>query len=167
MTIFSRFHLIFLERLKEIVPNHDTFELCNLKKFVMKTFTFSSSFLFAAILGCFLFFSLNSSGKENPIGGTPGTTITTTSSALSLTAVAPTTLSATVVGTQVTIQWSQSIGQAELMIEDQTGQVVVDDMVNTNNTSSYTIDMTGFDSGTYTVILKSSKQQLTTDFTLN
>jgi hypothetical protein len=86
---------------------------------------------------------------------------------MSLTAVAPTTLYATVLGTQVTVQWSQSIGQAELMIEDQTGQVVVDDMVNTNNTSSYTIDMTGFDSGTYTVILKSSTKQLTTDFTLN
>lgn len=98
-------------------------------------------------------------------GGTPGATIT--SSAMSLTAVAPATLYTTILGTQVTVQWSQSIGQAELMIEDQTGQVVVDDMVNTNNTSSYTVDMTGFDSGTYTVILKSSTKQLTTDFTLN
>lgn len=130
----------------------------------------SSSVLAFGLIACtsfvFISFAVHA-GTPDTAGGTPGTTITTTSSALSLTAVAPTTLSATVVGTQVTIQWSQSIGQAELMIEDQTGQVVVDDMVNTNNTSSYTIDMTGFDSGTYTVILKSSKQQLTTDFTLN
>jgi hypothetical protein len=47
------------------------------------------------------------------------------------------------------------------------GEVVVDDMVNTKSTSSYTIDMTGFDSGTYTVTLKSSTQQVTQDFTLN
>ena len=132
----------------------------------MKTFTFSSPIPFVATLGCFLFFSLTSSGKDYPTSGTPGTTITTTS-AMSLTAVAPATLYTTVLGTQVTVQWSQSIGQAELLIEDQTGQVVVDDMVNTNTTSSYTIDMTGFDSGTYTVILKSNTNQLTTDFTLN
>ena len=129
----------------------------------------SSSVLTFGLIACtsFLFVSFAiHAGTPDTAGGTPGTTITR-SSAMSLTAVAPATLYTTVLGTQVTVQWSQSIGQAELMIEDQTGQVVVDDMVNTNTTSSYTIDMTGFDSGTYTVILKSNTNQLTTDFTLN
>ena len=129
----------------------------------------SSSVLTFGLIACtsFLFVSFAiHAGTPDTAGGTPGTTITR-SSAMSLTAVAPATLYTTVLGTQVTVQWSQSIGQAELLIEDQTGQVVVDDMVNTNTTSSYTIDMTGFDSGTYTVILKSNTNQLTTDFTLN
>jgi hypothetical protein len=105
-----------------------------------------------------------------PIGGSPGTTISsmlmTSGTASSLTS-APASLYITVLGEQVTVQWSQSIGQAELTVENAMGEVVVDDMVNTKSTSSYTIDMTGFDSGTYTVTLKSSKQQITQDFTLN
>ena len=125
----------------------------------------SSVLAIVLIASSSFFFFIAHASIITPLGGSPGTTIT--SSAMTLTAVAPATLYTTVLGTQVTVQWSQSIGQAELMIEDQTGQVVVDDMVNTTNTSSYTIDMTGFDSGTYTVILKSSTQQLTTDFTLN
>jgi len=119
------------------------------------------------------FFAISFMGHAtifSPIGGTPGTTITsmvmTTGTASSL-IVAPASLNVTVLGTQVAVQWSQSIGQAELTVEDQTGQVVVDDVVNTQNTSSYTIDMTEFDSGTYTVILKSSTKQVTQDFTLN
>jgi hypothetical protein len=90
----------------------------------------------------------------------------TSGTASSLTS-APASLYITVLGEQVTVQWSQSIGQAELTVENAMGEVVVDDMVNTKSTSSYTIDMTGFDSGTYTVTLKSSKQQITQDFTLN
>jgi len=135
----------------------------------MKTITYSS-FLFVILFIGFLTISFSSSAKDDPIGGTPITTITSSSSvsSLSLTAAAPaSSLYATVTGTMVTIQWTQSIGNAELMIEDPTGQVVVDDMVNTNSTSSYTIDMTGFDSGTYTVILQGKKSQLTTTFTLN
>jgi hypothetical protein len=106
----------------------------------------------------------------NPIGGTPGGTISSmvmTSGTVSSLTSAPASLYVTVLGTQVTVQWSQSIGQAELTVENAMGEVVVDDMVNTKSTSSYTIDMTGFDSGTYTVTLKSSKQQITQDFTLN
>lgn len=133
----------------------------------MKTFPLSTSFLFMVILCGFFFVSITSSGKDNPIGGAPGGTITSSSMSASLMTVAPATLYTTVLGTQVTVQWSQSIGQAELTVEDATGQVVIDDMVNTTNTSSYTIDMTGFDSGTYTVILKSNTKELSTYFTLN
>jgi uncharacterized iron-regulated membrane protein len=135
----------------------------------MKTITYSS-FLFVVLFISFLTISFSSSAKEDPVGGTPIITISSSSSvsSLSLTAAAPaSSLYATVTGTMVTIQWTQSIGNAELMIEDPTGQVVVDDMVNTNSTSSYTIDMTGFDSGTYTVILQGKKSQLTTTFILN
>ncbi|MGC9150266.1 MAG: DUF3244 domain-containing protein [Microbacter sp.] len=135
----------------------------------MKTKTYFF-FLFASFFIGFLTISFSSSAKSDPVGGTPITTITsaTAVSSSSLTAAAPvSSLYATVTGTQVTIQWTQAIGTAELMIEDQTGQVVVDDMVNTNTTSSYTIDMTGFESGTYTVILQGKKSQLTTTFTLN
>lgn len=136
----------------------------------MKTTTYSSFFLFAILFIGFLTISFSSSAKSDPIGGTPIMTITSSSSVskLSSTTIAPVSLlTATVTGTQVTIQWSQSIGTAELMIEDQTGQVVVDEMVDTNSTSSYTVDMTGFDSGTYTVILQGQTSQLTTTFTLN
>ncbi|MBB3186037.1 T9SS type A sorting domain-containing protein [Microbacter margulisiae] len=132
----------------------------------MKTISFSLVLLLViALCGSFLF-PVSSSAKSDPVGGTPITTISSMST-MSLMTVAPASLYATVVGTQVTIQWSQSIGQAELMIEDATGQVVVDDMVNTTSTSNYTVDMSGFDSGTYTVILQSNTNQLTTTFTLN
>jgi len=136
----------------------------------MKKFPLSTSLLFALTLCSFFFVSITSSGKDFPTAGSPGGTISSmsmTNGTASLLTVAPTSLYVTVLGTQVTVQWSQSIGQAELTVEDQTGQVVVDDVVNTQNTSSYTIDMTEFDSGTYTVILKSSTKQVTQDFTLN
>jgi|GEM_PF-1083387 hypothetical protein len=131
----------------------------------------SSSLAILVIASSFFAISFMSRASIiTPLGGSPGTTITsmivTTGRASSL-IVAPASLNVTVLGTQVTVQWSQSIGQAELTVEDQTGQVVVDDVVNTQSTSSYTIDMTGFDSGTYTVILKSSTKQVTQDFTLN
>jgi hypothetical protein len=136
----------------------------------MKTFPFSTSLLFALTLCSFFFVSITSSGKDFPYAGSPGTTITSmvmTSGTASSLILAPASLYVTVLGSQVTVQWSQSIGQAELTVEDQTGQVVVDDVVNTQSTSSYTIDMTGFDSETYTVILKSSTKQVSQNFTLN
>jgi flagellar hook assembly protein FlgD len=68
--------------------------------------------------------------------------------------------------TQLGISFSKSVGVVNITIEDQTGNVVYQDVLDTNSTRTTSIETGGFDSGNYTVNISYSTTILIGDFQL-
>ena len=68
--------------------------------------------------------------------------------------------------TEFGIVFSKSVGVANITIEDQNGNVVYQDVLNTNSTRTTYIETGGFDSGNYTVTISYSTTSLVGDFQL-
>jgi len=68
--------------------------------------------------------------------------------------------------TELGIVFSKSVGVANITIEDQNGNVVYQDVLDTNSTRTTSIETGGFDSGNYTVTISYSTTILIGDFQL-
>ena len=68
--------------------------------------------------------------------------------------------------TDLGIVFSKSVGVANITIEDQNGNVVYQDVLDTNSTRTTSIETGGFDSGNYTVTISYSTTILVGDFQL-
>jgi hypothetical protein len=132
----------------------------------MQSFMKTRTTYFLAILFVQLFlFSANMWANpklEDPFGGIPIPRVDGTNATSSLMSVATTankasvTLAAVVLGDDLNISWSRSIGGATLQIENENGEIVFQTSVNTSYTSSYAIDVTGWESGNYIITLTGS-----------
>lgn len=60
-------------------------------------------------------------------------------------------VSAALNNTELTIDFSRSVGVAQITIEDVTGAIVYQEVIDTNSTLQTAIETGGFDSGNYTL----------------
>ena len=93
--------------------------------------------------------------KDNPANGSQQTNSTSTLP-----------VSVSINDTDLGIVFSKSVGVANITIEDQTGNVVYQDVLDTNSTRTTSIETGGFDSGNYTVNISYSTTILIGDFQL-
>ena len=75
-------------------------------------------------------------------------------------------LSVSINDTDLGIVFSKSVGVVNITIEDQNGNVVYQDVLDTNSTRTTSIETGGFDSGNYTVTISYSTTILIGDFQL-
>jgi len=92
--------------------------------------------------------------KDNPAQGSMSKSTTTLPVSVSIN------------DTDLGIVFSKSVGVANITIEDQTGNVVYQDVLDTNSTRTTSIETGGFDSGNYTVNISYSTTILIGDFQL-
>ena len=92
--------------------------------------------------------------KDNPAQGSMSKSTTTLPVSVSIN------------DTYLGIVFSKSVGVANITIEDQTGNVVYQDVLDTNSTRTTSIETGGFDSGNYTVNISYSTTILIGDFQL-
>ena len=92
--------------------------------------------------------------KDNPAQGSMSKSTTTLPVSVSIN------------DTDLGIVFSKSVGVANITIEDQTGNVVYQDVLDTNSTRTTSIETGGFDSGNYTVTISYSTTSLVGDFQL-
>ena len=93
--------------------------------------------------------------KDNPANGSQQTKSTSTLP-----------VSVSINDTDLGIVFSKSVGVANITIEDQNGNVVYQDVLDTNSTRTTSIETGGFDSGNYTVNISYSTTILIGDFQL-
>jgi len=79
--------------------------------------------------------------KDNPAQGSMSKSTTTLPVSVSIN------------DTDLGIVFSKSVGVANITIEDQTGNVVYQDVLDTSSTRTTSIETGGFDSGNYTVTI--------------
>lgn len=92
--------------------------------------------------------------KDNPAQGSMSKSTTTLPVSVSIN------------DTDLGIVFSKSVGVANITIEDQNGNVVYQDVLDTNSTRTTSIETGGFDSGNYTVNISYSTTILIGDFQL-
>jgi hypothetical protein len=92
--------------------------------------------------------------KDNPAQGSMSKSTTTLPVSVSIN------------DTELGIVFSKSVGVANITIEDQNGNVVYQDVLDTNSTRTTSIETGGFDSGNYTVNISYSTTILIGDFQL-
>ena len=92
--------------------------------------------------------------KDNPAQGSMSKSTTTLPVSVSIN------------DTDLGIVFSKSVGVANITIEDQNGNVVYQDVLDTNSTRTTSIETGGFDSGNYTVTISYSTTILIGDFQL-
>lgn len=68
--------------------------------------------------------------------------------------------------TELGISFRKSVGVAQITIEDETGAVVYQEVVDTNSTQESVIETSGWDSGNYTVKISYGSTKLTGIFQL-
>lgn len=75
-------------------------------------------------------------------------------------------VSVSITDTELGILFSKSVGVANITIEDQNGNVVYQDVLDTNSTNSTTIETGGFDSGSFTLTITYGTTKLVGSFQL-
>lgn len=103
--------------------------------------------------------------KDDPTGGNyPGTYSVLKSYSLTQESIIP--VSATLNEFELVLDFSQSVGIAQITVEDQNGSIVYQDAVNTRSTRESVIETSGWDSGNYTIHISYGKTNLVGSFLL-
>ena len=96
--------------------------------------------------------------KGDPIGPSQPTMLTRSVSTIQV--------SAALNNTELAIDFSRSVGVAQITIEDVTGAIVYQEVIDTNSTLQTVIETGGFDSGNYTLRITYGTTKLVGTFQL-
>ena len=128
-----------------------------------------NSFLFSIfmMLVCILPFQ-TASAVDVPLksGSDPVTTFPRAMARLSVAKVSALNVSVALEGTELIVDFSSSVGVAQITVEDQNGGVVYQDVINTDSTLESVIETSGWDGGNYTVHIAYSSKKLVGTFQL-
>ena len=96
-------------------------------------------------------------------GGIPGTNIMSMSTSSSF-SINPVTV--LLVDNEIVVDFSKSVGIVHITVEDQNGNVVYQDVIDTNSSIESLIDTSGWNSGNYTISISYGFTKLSGNFQL-
>ena len=132
----------------------------------MKKFKFSGVLVLLCIFSSQLVFGDIILKKDDPTIQPNGPAMATMSKAKSLSFSTYVPVTATVVGTELIVDFTTTVGTAYVSVVDQSGNVVYSTVVDTFSTSEVLIPVDGLSSGKYSLKISYGTTRLTGDFQL-